>query len=175
MLDASHLQLRNFCRNPACRRRLPHPVDDERAAFCDERCQFRYGQFHCPACGKPLRKTDRQKRKQFCSEKCRSAYRRNPERFERFFGGAATLVPQATGSAPKSPDISKAISGDFGDRLLRIIAGPDVHLANLLIPPDPKVVARTKTAKRTAIIGRRDWPIDLVGNAGGPRHARTRA
>jgi YHS domain-containing protein len=161
MFDAAPLQARCFCRNPACRKKLPRPVADKRDAFCDAQCQFRYSQFNCPVCDRPLHKSDRQKRKRFCSEKCKSAYHRDPARFERPFSGAARGVAGATRSPPKSHEISTAIAHDFGDRPLRQIGGPQVHPANFLVPSDS--VAHTRTAKRGAIIGRRDWPIDLVG------------
>jgi hypothetical protein len=164
MFDVGPLQLRNYCRNPACRRKLPGPVADRRDAFCDAQCQTRYGQFNCPVCDRPLNKKDRQRRRRFCSEKCKSVYHRDPERFERPFSGAARGIAGATRSAPKSLEISTAIPSHFSDRPLRQIAGPQVHHANLLVPPDhPEALARTKTAKRTAVIGRSDWPIDLVG------------
>jgi hypothetical protein len=168
MLDAGPLALRNFCRNATCRKKLPHPVADKRDAFCDERCRFRYSQFNCPVCDRPLLKSDRQKRKRFCSEKCKSAYHREPDRFERLFGWAGRGIAGATRSAPKSPEISTAIPGDSGDRPLRKIAGPDVPPANLLIPPD----SEGRTAKRTTIISSRDWPVDLIGSAGGPPQNR---
>jgi hypothetical protein len=172
MFDVSPVQLRNYCRNAACRRKLPGPVADKRDAFCDDRCRLRYSQFNCPVCDRPLLKSDRQKRKRFCSERCKSAYHREPGRFERPFSGAARGIPGATRSGVKSPDISKPISGDFGDRPLRKVAGPDVHPANLLVPPDSDAAARTKTAKHV-VIGRCDWPIDLVGGrAGGPDQPR---
>lgn len=159
MFDPGPLQLRTYCRNPACRKRLPQPVGDKLDAFCDEPCRVRYGQFNCPVCDRPLNKRDRQRRRRFCSEKCKSAYHRDPGRFERLFTGAARGIAGATRSALKNPDISKAKSPDFGALPLRIIAGPDVHPANLRIPFDPGV----RPAKPTSLFGPSDWPANLIG------------
>ena len=88
MFDASPLRLRNYCRNPACRHKLQHPVADKRDAFCDDRCRIRYGLYNCPRCDKPLTQKDRQRNCRFCSEKCKSAFHHDPGRFERSFLGA---------------------------------------------------------------------------------------
>ena len=123
MFDAGPLHARCYCRNPACRQKLPRPVADKRDAFCDVQCQFRYSQFNCPVCDKPLLKSDRQKRKRFCSERCKSTYHRNSARFERPFSGPARGMAGATRSPPKSPEISTAISDHFGGQPLRKIPG----------------------------------------------------
>lgn len=175
MLDASLIARRCFCRNPHCRSRLPQTVADLWDAFCDQACRDRYLQFNCLVCDRPLRQHGRRQRR-FCTHKCQQVYHRNPERFSRREGVAATTLPDARRSAPKSPTKSTAISPDFSDLPLRVVAGPadSLHPLNLVVPPDAETALRLGRANArfwnaATLLKRRSWPIDLVGGAGGPR------
>jgi hypothetical protein len=143
---------RYHCRHPRCGAKLSEPTDNLRAAFCCSGCFTAYYKKVCLVCERILKPQGRRPR-QFCSERCRSTFRRFPAQF----CVPATPLQGATGNGSGSAHSTGLKIGHSADRPWRVVAGPVLAEINLGISPDPE----------TAIIGPKDWPINLVGSTGG--------
>jgi hypothetical protein len=89
----------------------------------------------CPVCNKTINVKTTGRTRRFCSDTCRELARR-----DRNFHGFGVTRP--VGSAmPRNPEISStnsaACGGTLADRAprFRVVAGPPVPAANLIIPP----------------------------------------
>jgi hypothetical protein len=165
MFDPRQISLRHRCRNLRCRAVLRQPVADPRVAFCDAGCRRSHYSRACLVCERVLPRKGRRPR-EFCSERCRLKYRRFSDRY----GGAATTLQGATGNALRSADKTGLKTHTKRDRPWRVVAGPTVSLdpINLAIPLDPETAARVRRANtryeaEAAMMGPRDWPINLNG------------
>lgn len=55
------IEVRQYCRNPKCRSKLPRPVSNEREAFCTKGCHSSFYRKRCLICEQPMeRKNERQ-------------------------------------------------------------------------------------------------------------------
>jgi hypothetical protein len=108
------------CRNPHCRSRLAHPVENERHAFCCPRCYATFYRSRCAVCEKstafhPLTGKRRGNRTKFCGRKCRGEAARFPRAYS--FQKVVPVQGYTTSSMGKnSPAISRAKIGDLSGR-----------------------------------------------------------
>lgn len=125
--------VRHHCRNARCCRKLSRPTEDPRAAFCDAACRDGFYAVHCLVCERLL-PDKRTKRARFCGEKCRSEHRRDA-----FYEARWALRP-----SPATPL-------------------PGATVFSPKIPTKSKPISPDFGDRASRVVGRRDWPIDLVG------------
>jgi hypothetical protein len=136
--------LRNRCRNPHCRSKLPTPTDNPHKAFCTKGCHGSFYLKRCIVCenDKPAGSTAR---RIVCRRpKCESKYRQNRGRYS--FSGADTID---AANASRSAQSTAIKSADFDARPCYIVAGHPIsacvyHCATL--PVDPDIAARVNAA-----------------------------
>jgi hypothetical protein len=156
---------RYHCRYPRCGAKLSEPTDNLRLAFCCFGCFDAYYKKVCLVCERILKPRGRRPR-QFCSERCRSTFRRFPAQF----CAPATTLQGATEYGSRSAHSTGLKIGGSADRPWRVVAGPTPPAVNLRIPLDPATATRVRRRNErvpTVTIGPKDWPVNLVGNAGG--------
>jgi hypothetical protein len=153
-------QVRTRCRNVRCAGKLKTPTEDRRRAFCCERCAEAHYATRCVVCESALSK--KTKRRAVCSRShCRHEWQRHRDRY---FSGAATLLPEVGQNAEKSSTTSKLKNGAKPTRGYRIVAGPPCHEANLWAAPNaPAKVKRDPAFEAVQLIQRETWPIDFGG------------
>ena len=110
--------LRQYCRNPRCRSKLPSPASDPRKAFCTRGCHSSFYLKRCVVCEAPFTKT--RANQEVCRKvRCRRAFREAKERF-RYYPTSAAF------EASKSPDFIGSKPPPASDRPWRIVAGPEL-------------------------------------------------
>jgi hypothetical protein len=163
-------RVRQICREPHCRSKLPTPVTNDREAFCARGCHTRFYRSRCLACEQP--KTGN---RQLCNRrKCASDLRalRRHQILGRYHPSSAVESIQT------SPDFVGAKTGLDHSRAWRQVAGPKLDRAALRLAslrPDREAAARVDRANRgfwrdanakaekATLIRRLGSPINLIG------------
>jgi hypothetical protein len=132
--------LRQRCRNPHCRAKLPAPAANQRDAFCCRGCYAAFYHSRCVICEEVMeRKSGNQK---VCGRrKCRAALKARTSHSDfnsSDISKARAVAIPPTGidaavrhSGSNSPDISKAKSPLRTDRAWTIVAGPKLSPSQL--------------------------------------------
>ena len=139
-----------YCRH--CHAALPAPATNSRDAFCTSKCEAGFYALRCRVCEADL-PADKTKRRQLCaSHRCHNEFKRHFTRLlSRFYLGpehskSPSSYPASglTSNAPKSSTKPNRFLDDFCDRPGRVVAGPNVSLANLKVGLDEATAARAE-------------------------------
>ena len=136
--------LRQYCRNPRCRSKLPSPASDPHKAFCTRGCHSSFYLKRCLVCenNKPAGSTARRK---LCRRpKCEGRYRKNNAHYS-FLGPDNAFAANAS----RNPVKSGIKSAGLDDRPWHIVAGPKISAAVYhctALPVDPETARRSNAA-----------------------------
>lgn len=168
-------QVRHRCRNVRCGGALKKPTDNPRDAFCCAICERAHYSTRCIVCEAAV--TKKSKRRAVCwRSKCRHELQRHPEKYRLRLGQNAAKTASGTPPAGLGHNAKETLAkttlktGAKIGRALRHVAGPEVHEANLWIPPDLPVSKADrafreylKAADRQAIFQRDVPPANVIG------------
>ena len=170
--------IRRRCRNPRCGAKLRRETDRPRDAFCCAGCFQQHYRNVCIVCERPMRQKGR-RRRQFCRKRCQSEFHRYPGQFLSRFTLPLGRVPDAGRNAPTSAHSTGLKTRAKSGRAWRVVAGPaaDLDPINLAVALDPETAARNRRTNarywaEAALIGPRDWPIDVIGGGDLAHRAR---
>jgi hypothetical protein len=161
--------LRQYCRYPLCRSKLPSPVSNPREAFCTKGCHSSFYRHRCLICeGEMERKTENQR---ICGKRrCRSAFRTQND--------IGRYYPTRDVRHPLKNSIKLGTkSGLADDRPWRVVAGPEpspsvLHCATVGAAEAIEAANRTNArhwrehnakAEEKCLIKRHDPPVNIVG------------
>jgi hypothetical protein len=86
---------RHYCRNPRCKMKMPHPVENDRSAFCCRGCYQQFYRTRCLICEEPIARQNESTR--ICGKrKCRAALQAG-------HGLGRYYVPRTRTKASKKP------------------------------------------------------------------------
>jgi len=163
-------EVRQRCRNPRCRSKLPASVSNPREAFCTRGCHNSFYRHRCLICERPIEQPKRGKRLICKKAKCRSALRSNS-----FLGRYGTSF--AAKSISNKADFIGVKEPLKPHRPWRFVAGPELsasafHCAVVGGEEAVKAVNRTNLshwrganvkAEKKTLIKRHHPPVNVLG------------
>ena len=118
--------LRQQCRNPHCRSKLPVPVSNAREAFCCRGCHAGFYRTRCRVCEGPIEQPTHGTRLICKKAKCRSAYREGVG-----LGRYHTLISvESPQEVPVNKGLKQAVSPDRAPSW-RVVAGSELSPSQL--------------------------------------------
>ena len=149
---AAARKVTHYCRNSHCRSRLPHPVENERRAFCARGCHSIFYRSRCLVCEEPMRRKGDHQRFGSGHSRCKAEYRRYPHVYDWPEGAKPTQTGQGTASVReggRNADFTGLKTRDLPDRPRPKSVGPKMSATSYCLarlPLDPAMAAKLERA-----------------------------